>query len=113
MPIPLGRCRISCKLPVSRHLFGTWPSAASDTAIEEKSVRSIFSGQNIMQITPEQAISDLIQAKAEATNHKIAFAVAGKQLSAQRQMGDAMVNLVEQAATMQKQLAAGRLDVKA
>ena len=69
--------------------------------------------RNTMQITPDQAISDLIQAKAEATNHKVAFAVAGKQLNAQRQMGEAMVSLVEQAATMQKQLAARRLDVKA
>lgn len=65
-----------------------------------------------MQITPDQAISELIQARAEATNNKVAFAVAGKQLRAQRQQGDAMVNLVEQAVTMQKQLAAGRLDVK-
>jgi len=65
-----------------------------------------------MQITPDQAISDLIQAKADSTNQKIAFAVAGKQLNAQRQQGDAMINLVEQAVSMQKQLAAGRLDVK-
>lgn len=65
-----------------------------------------------MQITPDQAISELIQAKADATNQKIAFAVAGKQLDAQRQQGDAMVDLVEQAATMQRQLAVGRLDVK-
>lgn len=65
-----------------------------------------------MQITAEQAISELIQARAEATNQKIAFAVAGKQLSAQRQQGAAMVDLVEQAAVMQKQLAAGRLDVR-
>jgi len=65
-----------------------------------------------MQITPDQAISDLIQAKSAATNQKIAFAVAGKQLNAQRQQGDAMINLVEQAVSMQKQLAAGRLDVK-
>ena len=65
-----------------------------------------------MQITPDQAISELIQAKADSTNQKIAFAVAGKQLNAQRQQGDAMINLVEQAVSMQKQLAAGRLDVK-
>ncbi len=65
-----------------------------------------------MQITPDQAISELIQAKADATNQKIAFAVAAKQLNAQRQQGDAVVNLVEQAVTMQRQLAAGRLDVK-
>lgn len=55
-----------------------------------------------MQITPDQAISELIQARAEATHHKVAFAVAGKQLNAQRQQGDAMVSLVEQAVTMQK-----------
>jgi len=68
--------------------------------------------RNSMQITPDQAISELIQARAEATNHKVAFAVAGKQLHAQRQQGDAMVSLVEQAVSLQKQLAAGRLDVK-
>jgi hypothetical protein len=65
-----------------------------------------------MEITPDQAISDLIQAKANATQQKIAFAVAGKQLNVQRAQGDAMVSLVEQAATMQKQLAAGHLDIK-
>jgi len=65
-----------------------------------------------MEISADQAISDLIQSKSNAAQTKIAFAVAAKQLDSQRSQGDALVALVEQAATVQKQIAAGKLDVR-
>ena len=46
------------------------------------------------------------------TENQIAYAVAGKQMQASKSAGDAMVQLVQQAATVQKQLSAGHLDVR-
>ena len=60
-------------------------------------------------------VSKLLEAAQtkQQTDSKIAFAVAAKQINASEQMGDAMVQLVDQAATIQRQLASGRLDVRA
>jgi len=66
-----------------------------------------------MEISSDQAINNLIDAQANATQQKIAFAVAAKQLDAQRSTGEAVVKLIEQAVNVQKQLASGRLDVRA
>lgn len=65
-----------------------------------------------MEISADQAISELIQAKAGASQQKVTFAVAAKQLDAQKSQGDALVALVEQAVMVQKQIASGRLDVR-
>jgi hypothetical protein len=65
-----------------------------------------------MNISADQAISELIQAKTDATNQKVAFAVAGKQLDVQKSQGDAIVKLIEQVASVQQQINAGRLDVR-
>jgi hypothetical protein len=60
-------------------------------------------------------VSKLLEAAQakQQSDSKIAFAVAAKQVKASEQMGDAMVQLVAQAATVQQQLASGRLDVRA
>ena len=66
-----------------------------------------------MNISVDQAISELIQARGDATQQKVAFAVAAKQLDSQKFQGDAAVQLIEQAAAVQKQLNAGHLNVQA
>lgn len=66
-----------------------------------------------MQITSDPAISDVMAAQASATQQKVGFAVARKQLDAQRAQGDAVVQMLEQAVNVQKQIAAGHLDVHA
>jgi len=53
-----------------------------------------------MEIAADQAISELIQAKAGTSQQKVVFAVAAKQLDAQKSQGDALVALVEQAVTV-------------
>jgi len=65
-----------------------------------------------VEITSDQAINDMIQARADSTQQKVAIAVAVKQLDAQKQQGDAAIKLIEQAVLAQRQLASGRLDVK-
>jgi hypothetical protein len=65
-----------------------------------------------MNISSDQAIAELIQAKSDSTQQKVAFKVAAKQLDAQKFQGDAIVSLLEQAVTVQKQLDAGHLDVQ-
>ena len=44
--------------------------------------------------------------------NQVDFAVAGKALQAQRQQGDAVIQLIEQAVQVQEQLASGHLDVE-
>ncbi len=66
-----------------------------------------------MQITSDSAIADVLAAKSDATQQKVAFAVARKQLDAQKSQGDAVVQMLEQVVNVQKQIAAGHLDVHA
>lgn len=66
-----------------------------------------------MQISGDSAISDVLAAKADATQQKVAFAVARKQLDAQKVQGDAVNQMLEQVVNVQKQIAAGHLDVHA
>ena len=65
-----------------------------------------------MNISSDQAIAGLIQAKADATQQKVSFAIAAKQLDVQKQQGDALVSLIEQTAEVQQQINVGRLDVR-
>jgi hypothetical protein len=60
-------------------------------------------------------ISKLIQTAGEQAqaDSKIAFAVAGKQIQASKQTGEAVVQMLEQVVDLQSQLAQGRLDIKA
>ena len=50
--------------------------------------------------------------KQSQLQNQIDFAVAGKVLQAQKQQGDAAIQLIEQAAQVQKPLASGQLDVE-
>ena len=50
--------------------------------------------------------------KQSQLQNQIDFAVAGKVLQTQKQQGDAAIQLIEQAAQVQKQLASGQLDVE-
>jgi len=50
--------------------------------------------------------------KQSQVKNQVDFAVAGKVLQAQKQQGDAAIQLIEQAAQIQKQLASGQLDVE-
>lgn len=50
--------------------------------------------------------------KQSQIQNQIDFAVAGKTLQAQKQQGDAVIQLIEQAAQVQEQLANGHLDVE-
>ena len=50
--------------------------------------------------------------KQSQLQNQIDFAVAGKVLQTQKQEGDAAIQLIEQAAQVQKQLASGQLDVE-
>jgi hypothetical protein len=65
-----------------------------------------------MEISTNQAINDVLQAKASATNQKMALAVANKQLDAQKLQGQALVDMLSHTAKVQKQLAAGHIDVR-
>ncbi len=50
--------------------------------------------------------------KQSQLQNQVDFAVAGKALQAQKQQGEAVVQLIEQAAQVQEQLASGYLDVQ-
>lgn len=65
-----------------------------------------------MEVSADRAIADLVQAKADASAQKVAFAVAAKQLDLQKSQGEALVSLVENARIAQQQIATGRLDVR-
>ena len=60
------------------------------------------------------AVSQLVDARTAAvqTQVKVQTAVARKQADATALQGDAMVDLLRQAVEVQKQLAAGQLDVR-
>lgn len=59
------------------------------------------------------AVNQVLQAQSEATSQKIDMALLKKNLDAQKQAGDAVNSLLQQAVQMQKQLASGHIDVKA
>ena len=58
------------------------------------------------------AVAQALQAQTAATNQQIGIAVLGKQLDAQQQAGDAINEMLQQAANVQQQLASGHLDVR-
>lgn len=57
-------------------------------------------------------VQQVLNARQQATALKINTAVLGKQLNAQKQIGDAINQMLEQNVVAQKQLANGRLDVQ-
>lgn len=57
-------------------------------------------------------IIQFVAAQADATNQKINVALLRKGLDTQKQIGDAINALIEQAANLQAQLASGHIDVK-
>ena len=58
------------------------------------------------------AVQQVLQARQDATRSEINTAILGKSLNAQKQMGDAINQMLSDAAMVQKQLNAGRLDVR-
>jgi hypothetical protein len=52
---------------------------------------------SISQMSPDAAIESVLAAKASATQTKIAYAVAGKVLNAQRAAGDTAIALLDAA----------------
>lgn len=65
-----------------------------------------------MDITAHPAIAEVLQAKAAETRNQVALAVASKQLDSQKSLGQALLGMIDSAATAQKQIAAGHLDVR-
>jgi hypothetical protein len=57
-------------------------------------------------------VRQVLAAQDQATNLKIDTAVLRKSLDSQQQTGDAINQLLQQAANLQKQLASGHIDVK-
>lgn len=59
-------------------------------------------------------VSKILQVAADKaeTQSQIAYAVAGKQVQASKQAGEAVLQMIDQAANVQSQLANGRLDVR-
>lgn len=58
------------------------------------------------------SIHEVLAARSDATNQKINTALLRKSLDTQKQTGDSINALIEQAANLQKQLASGHIDVK-
>lgn len=59
-------------------------------------------------------VSKIIQVASEKaqTESQIAYAVAGKQVQATKQAGEAALQMLDSAMNMQSQLAQGKLDVR-
>lgn len=55
----------------------------------------------------DPAISSLLAAQEQATRAQIQYAVAGKQLDAAKQQGEAINQLLEQSAQLSKSLTSG------
>ena len=69
-----------------------------------------------MQISGNQQVTQLLaaQTSAQQTSQQVQFSVARKQLDAQKQSGDAVLQLLQQAVAVSKQTSAfGKLDVHA
>lgn len=58
-------------------------------------------------------VRQVLQAQNDALSQKVGIAVLGKQLDAQQQAGDSVNALLAQNVQIQKQIAAGHLDVQA
>jgi len=58
------------------------------------------------------SVRQVLQARGEATRQQVDVALLRKQLDAQKQTGDAVNALLEQAVIIQRQLADGHIDVK-
>lgn len=58
------------------------------------------------------AVSQALQAQHQASRQQIDYALLGKHLEAQKQAGETVNQMLSQAAEVQKQLAAGHLDVR-
>ncbi|TWT84168.1 hypothetical protein CA13_56440 [Planctomycetes bacterium CA13] len=58
------------------------------------------------------AVSSVLNARADATNQKVQIELLSKQLDAQKQTGDAINNLLEQAKQVQAQIQDGHIDVR-
>lgn len=59
------------------------------------------------------AVQQVLLAQRAAQSQKVDIALLKKGLDAQKQTGDAAVALLENAVTLQKQIADGRIDVQA
>lgn len=55
----------------------------------------------------DPAISSLLAAKEQAMRTQVQYAVAGKQLDAAKQQGEAVNQLIEQSAQLSKSLSSG------
>ncbi len=64
-----------------------------------------------MSAIPEP-VRQVLAAQNQATNLKIDTALMRKSLDTQQQTGDAINQLLEQAANLQKQFSSGHIDVK-
>lgn len=60
-------------------------------------------------------VSKILQVATEKaqTENQIAYAVAGKQMQASKQSGEAVLQMLSQAVDVQSQISSGRLDVRA
>lgn len=60
-------------------------------------------------------VSKILEVAAEKaqTESQISYAVAGKQVQASKQAGEAVLQMLDQAASIQSQISQGRLDVRA
>lgn len=61
-----------------------------------------------MSASLDPAVSSLLAAQENAVKTQINYAVAGKQLDAARQQGEAVNQLLEQAAQLSKSLTSGQ-----
>ncbi|MEM6365155.1 MAG: hypothetical protein AAF539_00845 [Planctomycetota bacterium] len=58
------------------------------------------------------AIRPVLQAQQDATRTKIDIALLGQSLDSQREIGDAVNQLIQDVADLQKQLRGGHIDVR-
>ncbi len=71
-----------------------------------------FGTERAMSSSIDPAITSVLNARSDATNQKIQMAVLSKRLDAQKQIGDAVVSMIEQAANVQSQISKGHIDVR-
>ena len=61
----------------------------------------------------DPAVSQVLLAREHAQQQQVDIALLAKNLDSQKQVGDSVNALIEQAVDVQKQISAGYLDVKA
>jgi hypothetical protein len=71
-----------------------------------------FSHASIAMSSIPAPVQQALQARNDATQQQVATAVVRKSLDVQKQTGDAINALLEQAVNVQRQIADGHLDVK-